>query len=440
VTKAKKAMGVQQVLLSPNKELKALLEYLCQQSGKLYNSGVYLARQTFFKTGRLLAGKFDLSFEPSVAKSMVAKSLPSTPMQQTLMSVTEAFKSFKELRDLYIKGQLHFKPKPPGYLEGSKLFKVAYPNSGGLRPKLIDNQLRFSLGLTVRRWFGVSEFFLPMPSNLDFSKVKEFTILPKNGAFYLEMSYEVEKEQHSLDINQALSIDLGTADNLAACVDTLGNSFLIDSRAMKAMNQLWNKKVATRKEGKSEGYWDDWLDRVTRKRNHQMRDGINKAAKLIISHCLKYNVSNIVCGWNQGFKSNVNMGKKNNQKFVQMPLGKLKDRLSQLCDLHGIKFAETEEAYTSKASFLDGDSLPKYGEKPPGWKASGKRIKRGLYQSANGRIVNADLNGAANILRKVASKLGVNLDQLGRRVLTTVARVRLWVLPKPTLSAESQWR
>ncbi len=413
MTKAKKAMGVQQVLLSPNKELKALLEYLCQQSGKLYNSGVYLARQTFFKTGRLLAGKFDLSFEPSVAKSMVAKSLPSTPMQQTLMSVTEAFKSFKELRDLYIKGQLHFKPKPPGYLEGSKLFKVAYPNSGGLRPKLIDNQLRFSLGLTVRRWFGVSEFFLPMPSNLDFSKVKEFTILPKNGAFYLEMSYEVEKEQHSLDINQALSIDLGTADNLAACVDTLGNSFLIDSRAMKAMNQLWNKKVATRKEGKSEGYWDDWLDRVTRKRNHQMRDGINKAAKLMISHCLKYNVGNIVCGWNQGFKSNVNMGKKNNQKFVQMPLGKLKDRLSQLCDLHGIKFAETEEAYTSKASFLDGDSLPKYGEKPPGWKASGKRIKRGLYRSANGRIVNADLNGAANILRKVASKLGVNPGRTG---------------------------
>jgi putative transposase len=164
VNKTQKTMGVQQVLLSPNKEVKALLEYLCQQSGKLY--------------------------------------------------------------------------------------------SGGLRPKLVDNQLRFSLGLTVRRWFGVYELFLPMPSNLDFSKVKEFTILPKNGAFYLEMSYEVEKEQHNLDIDQALSIDLGTADNLAACVDTLGNSFLIDSRAMKAMNQLWNKKVATRKEGKPEGYWE----------------------------------------------------------------------------------------------------------------------------------------------------------------------------------------
>jgi putative transposase len=97
----------------------------------------------------------------------------------------------------------------------------------------------------------------------------------------------------------------------------------------------------------------------------------------------------------------------------------------------------TEEAYTSKASFLDGDSLPKYGEKPSGWKASGKRIERGLYRSANGRIVNADLNGAANILRKVASKLGVDLNQLGRRCCATVARVRIWVLPKPTLSAES---
>ncbi len=363
VAKVKTSIGVQQILLSPDHETKALLEYLCQQSGKLYNNGVYFARQTFFKTGKLLTQKFDLIYEPSVAKSMVAQSIPSTPLQQTLMSVVEAFKSFKQLRNLYIKGQLHFKPKPPNYLKGSKLFKVAYPNSGGQKPTLIDGQLRFSLGLTVKRWFGVAEFFLPMPSNIDYSKVKEFTILPKNGAFYLEMSYEVESYKHELDINKALSIDLGTADNLAACVDTLGNSFLIDARVMKAMNQLWNKKVSTRKEGKPLCYWDNWLDRVTRKRNHQMRDGINKAAKLIINHCLKYGIGTLVIGWNEGFKSNTNMGRLNNQKFVQMPLGKLKDRLKQLCDLHGIRFEETEEAYTSKASFLDGDSLPKLARK-----------------------------------------------------------------------------
>ncbi len=438
MAKLKKQMGVQQNLLNLDEDTTAILKYLCEQSGKHYNNGVYFARQTFFKTGKLLTGKFDLDFEPTVSKTTVAQSLPSTPAQQTLRSVIEAFKSFKGLRDLYFKGQLHFKPKAPNYLEGSKLFKVAYPNSGGQKPTLIDGQLRFSLGLSVKRWFGVSEFFLPMPSNIDIAKVKEFTILPKNGAFYLEMSYELSPQVHQLDINQALSIDLGTADNLAACVDTLGNSLLIDARAMKAMNQLWNKKVSTRKDGKEHAYWDNWLDSVTRKRNHQMRDGINKAAKLIIDHCLKYGIGALVIGWNEGFKINANMGRVNNQKFVQMPLGKLKDRLKQLCELHGIRFEETEEAYTSKASFLDGDSLPQYGEKPEGWKASGKRVQRGLYQSADQSIVNADLNGAANILRKVASKLGVDLNQLGRRSLTTVARTRLWALPTvKLLSAES---
>jgi IS605 OrfB family transposase len=134
-----------------------------------------------------------------------------------------------------------------------------------------------------------------------------------------------------------------------------------------------------------------------------MRDGINKAAKLIIDHCIRYGIGTLIIGWNKGFKEAANMGRVNNQKFVQMPLGKFKDRLKQLCDLHGIRYQETEESYTSKASYLDGDSLPVYGQKPEGWKASGKRVERGLYRTANGSIVNADLNGAANILKKVAS-------------------------------------
>lgn len=438
-TKTKTKMGVQQVLLNPDPETKAILQYLCEQSGKVYNSGVYFSRQTFFKTGKMMTGKYDLDFEPTVSKTQTAQSMPSTPMQQTLRSVIESWKSFKELRGLHSKGQLHFRPKPPGYLESSKLFKVAYPNSGGQKPLLKDGQLRFSLGLTVSRWFKVKEFFLPTISNIEMSKVKEFTILPKNGAFYLECSYEVPTQQADVDPSEALGIDLGTSANMAACVDTKGNSFLIDAFNMKAMNQLWNKRVSTRKEGKSSDHWDSWLDRVTRKRNHQMRDGVNKAAKLIVDHCIKHGIGTIVCGWNEGFKVNSNIGRVNNQKFVQMPLAKLKDRIQQLCDVNGLTFETTEEAYTSKASFLDGDSLPKYGEKPEGWKASGKRVKRGLYQSGDGSRVNADLNGAANILRKVASNLGLDLSRVGRRSLTTVARIKLWANPtvKP-LSAESQ--
>jgi len=104
--------------------------------------------------------------------------------------------------------------------------------------------IRFPLGLTINRWFKVKEFFLPLPANLDFKKVKEFTILPKNGEFYLECSYETPTVTVELDVNLALSIDLGTSSNLMACVDTLGNSFLVDSRQAKSMNQLYNKRVA----------------------------------------------------------------------------------------------------------------------------------------------------------------------------------------------------
>jgi len=120
MSKAKKLMGVQQVLLSADNETNAVLEYLCQQSGKIYNSGVYFARQTFFKTGKLLTNKFDLIYEKSISKSLVAKSLPSVPMQQTLISVAEGFKSFKELRSLFLEGQLHFKPKCDSLLAESR--------------------------------------------------------------------------------------------------------------------------------------------------------------------------------------------------------------------------------------------------------------------------------------------------------------------------------
>lgn len=426
-------MGTQQMLLDVDQSDLAIIQYLCEQSGKLYNTGTYFARQVFFKTNRLLS-KFDLDYEPTVAKTQLARSLPSTPAQQTLRSVTEAVASYRELRKLWFEEgcKPDKKPQFPGYLEGKRLFKVAFPNSGGQKPKVIGGQLRFSLGRAVKRWFGVQYLFLDLPTNINPKRVKEWTILPKNGSFYLEATYELQRQEHDLDPKEVLSIDLGTADNLAACVSTKGTSLLIDSRQMKAMNQLWNKKVATRKEGKDQGYWDSWLDRVTRIRNNQMRDGINKAAKLIIQHCIDNGIGTLVLGWNDDFQVNANLGRLNNQKFVQMPLGKLKKRLEQLCQLHGIEFVTTEEAYTSKASYLDGDSLPEYGNKPDGWKASGKRVERGLYRSADGSLVNADLNGAANILRKVASNLDLDLSRLGRRCLTTVARKRLWATPKST--------
>ncbi|MFH7028629.1 MAG: hypothetical protein ACHBN1_25350 [Heteroscytonema crispum UTEX LB 1556] len=120
------------------------------------------------------------------------------------------------------------------------------------------------------------------------------------------------------------------------------------------------------------------------------------------------------------------MGKRGNQNFVVIPTGRLIERLKQLCPEYGIVLTITEEANTSKASFLDGDSLPKHGEKPKGWKASGQRVKRGLYQTAQGWLVNADCNGAANIITKVATQLGINLAEVGRGSLTLPQRIDLF--------------
>jgi transposase len=113
------------------------------------------------------------------------------------------------------------------------------------------------------------------------------------------------------------------------------------------------------------------------------------------------------------------MGKINNQKFVSVPSAKLKDRIAELCQQYCLRFVETEESYTSKASFVDNDFLPKFGEKTEGWKSSGKRTKRGLFRTALNQYINANCNAAANIIRKVSTTLGLNLSEvssiLGRK-------------------------
>jgi putative transposase len=427
MSKPKKLLGIQQNQIHSDAETLAILTYLCEQSNSLYNCGVYWARQIFFKTGHIIS-KYEPIYE--VGGNIHAQAMPSVAAQQTLLSVSEAFKSFKGLRECFFQGELDQKPKPPNYRASGGLFKVAFPNVGAGKPTLENGMIRFPLGLQVNRWFGVKEFFLPMPANLEFIKVKEFTLLPKNGAFYLECSYAMEKVATNLDVKQALGIDFGTSSNLMAGVDTLSNSFLVDARQAKAMNQLYNKRVANRKEGKAQDYWDSTLDDLTRKRNHQMRDMVNKAARQAVNHCLKYGIGTIVVGWNDGIKDGSNMGKKNNQQFVQMPLARIHTRIEQLCSIYGIQYSKSEEANTSAASYLDGDSLPAHGQKPDGWKASGRRVQRGLYRTKDQSLVNADLNGAANILRKVAGTLGIDLSRLGRRCLSTVGRIRLWLTPK----------
>ncbi len=151
-----------------------------------------------------------------------------------------------------------------------------------------------------------------------------------------------------------------------------------------------------------------------------------KAARIVLNHCLEHGIGTVVFGWNKDQRQQCNMGAKTNQMFVQIPTARLKERIAQLCEQYGIQFVETEESYTSQASFLDNDFLPTFGEKPDSWKSSGKKTKRGLFRTALNWYINADCNGAANILRKVSTTLGLDLSGVSRGALTRPQRIRLW--------------
>lgn len=398
-------------------QLQAALEYLCSESNKLYNCTTYLARQLYFKTGRY-PNQFWLVKEMNRNPHMQA--IYRTAGQQTCLSVAEAFNGFKELMKLWHSGGLSERPKPPSYRK-SGMFQISYPKS---KLKLKDGQVRVPMGTACKVWFDLPEIWIPFPSNLYWPDVKELQIVPRAGYFDAAWVCQGKQPQAvTLDPLKVLSIDHGL-DNWLTCVSNTGTSFIVDGRHLKALNQWYNKRVATIKEGKDKDFWCSLLDRIASKRNRQMRDAVNKAARQVINHCLEEEMGTLVFGWNKDQKRRSNMGRKGNQKFVQVPTGKLKDRIQQLCELYGIEFVEQEESYTSKASALDADVIPVYGEKPEGWEPSGKRPKRGLYVAADGSQVNADANGAWNIGRKsnVAGMQGSPV----RGVLTSPRRLRLW--------------
>ena len=415
--------GCQQVLLHSDNETKAIIEYLCHESNSLYNCSVYYARQIWFKTGKIVSG-FDLTAQMKNNKHFHAGY--ASAMQQTCLSVGEAFKSFKQLLAKSKKGELNQKPRVPNYRKPGGLFTVTYPKKW---LKLVDNLIRFPLGNQVKAWFGITEFFLPMPSNLEWSDIKEIRILPRNRQFYAEFVYQTEKSIIEIDKSKVIGIDHGI-DNWLTCVSNVGTSFIIDGLHLKSLNQWYNKTVANIKEGKPQGFWSNRLAAITEKRNRQMRNAVNKAARIVINHCIDNKIGTIVFGWNQRQKDSADLGKKNNQKFVQIPTAKLKGRIAQLCEQAGIVFVETEESYTSKTSFLDNDVLPTFGAKPEGWKSSGIRITRGQFRTSTGIKINADCNGAVNIIKKVAAIFKFDLSGVGRGALSAPKKVLLWTLQK----------
>ena len=163
---------------------------------------------------------------------------------------------------------------------------------------------------------------------------------------------------------------------------------------------------------------------IARNRNNKVNDYISKTARIIINYCIANDIGALIAGYNVTFQRNSHIGKQNNQNFVNIPYGHLRDKLSYLCELNGITYIEQEESYTSKASFWDKDNIPVYNnDNPKEYQFSGNRVHRGLYKTSNGRLFNADVNGALNIMRK-SSVVDMNI-LYGRGEVDTPIRIRI---------------
>ena len=239
-------------------------------------------------------------------------------------------------------------------------------------------------------------------------RLKQITVKPNHGNYIVSFVFDNGKENPVARLpHHMVGIDLGV-DNTAAITNNLGlPCLLFKGGALKSINQLYNKKMAAIQSEQTKGTDEKFV--MTKEahslcvwRNNRIEDTINKIGNNIVAWCCDNDVDTIVIGHNTHWKQNANMGKKNNQTFVQLPLYKLilNTYRAERC---GIRVIKREESYTSKASFLDNDVIPTFGKNDEEYKFSGKRIKRGLYKAADGTIINADLNGSANILRKEVS-------------------------------------
>jgi IS605 OrfB family transposase len=244
-----------------------------------------------------------------------------------------------------------------------------------------------------------------VPKLIQDKEIKVVKLIPKyNGAFfeahftYIDDSINEDKE---IERKEVMAVDFGV-NNLITAVASNKTSFIIDGKHLKSINQYYNKQISILKSInaiKGLNSLSNKMIQIMSKRENQVDYYLYKSAKMLINKAIEENVGTIILGYNKGLKQNINIGKVNNQNFVSIPLDKLKRRISLLAKAENIKIIIQEESYTSKASFFDNDEIPVYDENKI-HKFSGKRIKRGLYKTSNGSIINADLNAALNILKK----------------------------------------
>ena len=368
-----------------------LIKELCHLSKNLYNACLYDVRQYYFETK---------SYRPwKLQKSIFIKN--DNPDYYALQSnlAGEVFKQVGEQFISFFNNKLNKKKKIPKYKDKNGYNLVVFPKLA------ISKQIEFDETKQIYTYTLCKKSYnLKIKSTQSNVKMVKFVYDEVNDLIKCFKIYEVEQSKLKKDNSRYFSIDPGL-NNIVSIYNNIGiRPLLYNGRPIKSINQYYNKtKAKMQSELPTNVKSSKKLRQLSFKRNNKIGYEMHKISTHIINEAVQNNISKIIIGNNVGWKENINIGRRNNQNFVNIPHTKLFNQLLYKGLMNGIEVIFTEESYTSKASFFDKDELPVYGQND-NYKFSGRRIYRGLYKDSKGNLWNADLNGGGNIMRKVSDR------------------------------------
>lgn len=311
--------------------------------------------------------------------------------QQTLKLLDGNWKSFFASIKDWGKNKDKFlgRPKLPKYLKKDSNFLLILTNQNC---KIRDGIIQFP---KTFKGFTITPRFIKKENFVSFQQIR---CIPKKNRIIVELIYKINVLEKKADNQRYIGIDIGV-DNLVTVCNNVGEqAFIINGRPLKAINQYYNKQIShyreiTKRMNKSD--YSKRMDRLTEKRNAKIDDYLHKASRYVIDYCLKYDMHMVVIGKSKEWKQNVKLTKRINQRFVQIPFARLIEMIKYKAEENGIAVITTEESYTSGTSFIDNEEPVKENYN------KARRVYRGLFVSDSGVIINADLNGAYQILKKV---------------------------------------
>ena len=370
-----------------------MLSEFTHLSKNLYNHANYLVRKEFIETGNWLRYQDLDKLLKQDTDYTDYKAMPTAQTaQQILMLLDQNWKSFfKSIKDWSKNKDKYLgQPKLPKYKpkDGKMILIIT-----GQQAKLKHDSLKFPKSFQD---FTVK----PRCTSLhNFEKINQARIIPRGQIFHLEIVYSISVKDELLpDNGRYMSIDLGL-DNLATVVTNTGSQpFIIDGKGLKSTNQYYNKRaahyqeIAKRMNGR---FYTNRLHRLNRKRNAKLDDCLHKASHRIIESAIADNVNTIVIGRNKNWKQSVSLSDRVNQHFVGIPYMQLICKIIYKARDHGINVVLTEESDTSGTSFMENEQPNKH------YYDKSRRIHRGLFISNQGIAINADVNAAFQIMKKV---------------------------------------